>query len=251
MSKVVVVCQNLNDDRIIPRRARALRDGLGWTLVPAFTPSMSADVVYLSGYFEVQKLVKWPDVPVAAYLTHREEEPPGNAKAKLFDSVAERVQLRVATCRMYAKYLEQYGPTAQMPAPLERDRFVIPKRKPGARPVVGLSGYTYNNQRKGEDLIKGMLASEIAQKLEWRASGRGWPVPTKRFTWADMPKFYQDLDVLVVPSRVEGIPMPPLEALACGVRIVIPHNVGLHDELPDVPGIYRYDKGDLKTLVEA
>jgi hypothetical protein len=32
-------------------------------------------------------------VPVAAYFTHREEEPKGNAKAKQFDQVAQRVDL--------------------------------------------------------------------------------------------------------------------------------------------------------------
>jgi glycosyltransferase involved in cell wall biosynthesis len=66
-----------------------------------------------------------------------------------------------------------------------------------------------------------------------------------------MPRFYQGLDVLVVPSRVEGIPMPPLEALACGTRIVIPRNVGILDELGDCTGVYRYPKGDLKGLIKA
>ncbi len=247
--RVHIVCQNPQEDRIIPRMARALRDAHGWTLGGPVDPH--AEAIYLSGYFEVQKLKDWPGVPVAAYLTHREEEPPGNAKARLFDQVGQRVDLRVATCRLYADYLSQWGPTIQAAAPLERDRFVIGKAETHRRPVVGLSGYTYSNHRKGEDLVRGMIGSSIGQRCDWRASGRGWPVATKRYSWAEMPSFYQGLDVLAIPSRVEGIPMPPLEALACGVRVVLPRGVGLHDELPAIPGIYRYERGDLNSLLEA
>jgi len=256
--RVNVVCRNLNDDRVIPRFARYLRDHLGWTLTAA--PDPRADVVYLSGYFESQKCKPWPSVPVAAMFTHREETPPGNAKAKLFDAVAERVQLRVAMCRLYAKPLSRYGPTVQPPLPVERDKFTLPRAKivtstalktTRRKPVVGFSGYTYRNHRKGEDLVEAMLASKIGQKVEWRASGRGWPVKTVRYDWADMPAFYQGLDVLVCPSRVEGAPMPVLEALSCGVSVVIPRNVGILDELPATGGLHRYERGDAKGLVLA
>lgn len=249
--QVHIVCQNLNEDRVIPRMARYLRDRLGWA---AGTTAESCDVLYLSGYFEAQRMKPWPDVPMAAYFTHREEEPAGNAKAKLYDAVAGKVDLRIATARMYAEGLDAYGRTAQVSPPLERERFVITtkaQRHKGERPVVGLSGYTYSNKRKGEDLVKGLLGSRIGGLVDWRASGRGWPVPTKRYTWEQMPGFYQGLGVLVVTSRVEGVPMPPLEALACGVRVVVPRGVGLLDELPETPGIHRYERGDLKSLLIA
>ncbi len=247
--RVNIVCQNHNEDRIIPRMARALADGLGWTLTAA--PDPKAEIVYLSGYFEAQKMKTWPRVPVAAYFTHKEEEPPGNAKARLFDRVARQVQLRVAMCRLYAEPLSRFGPTVTPPLPVERDRFTIVPRRAGKAPIVGFAGYTYANHRKGEDLVKGLLASDIAKRCEWRASGRGWPVPTKRYAWVQMPEFYQALDVLVCPSRVEGGPMPVLEALACGVRVVIPRQVGILDEIPDTPGIYRYERGELKSLLYA
>jgi hypothetical protein len=247
--RIHIVCQNPTEDRIIPRMARTLRDRLGWTLSAA--PDPRADVIYLLAYFEASRMRPWPDGPVAAYFTHREEEPPGNAKAKLYDQIAARVQLRVAMCRLYGEPLERYGPTATPALPVERDRFVIASRERGKRPVVGLSGYTYTNHRKGEDLVRGMLASTVASRVEWRASGRGWPVPTKRHSWAEMPEFYQGLDVLVCPSRVEGGPMPVLEALACGVSVVIPRGVGILDELPNVSGIHRYDRGDLPSLLAA
>jgi hypothetical protein len=247
--RVHIVCQNYGEDRIIPRMARALSAALGWTLNAA--PDPKANVLYLSGYFEAQRLRQWPSVPVAAYFTHKEEEPKGNAKAKLFDEVAGRVQLRVAMCELYAAPLREYGPTVTPPLPVERERFTIAARTQGKVPIVGFSGYTYPNRRKGEDLVKGIIGSNVAQRVEWRASGRGWPVPTKRLSWAEMPSFYQDLDVLVCPSRVEGGPMPVLEALSCGVRVVIPRGVGILDEIPETPGVYRYERGDLETLLVA
>ncbi|HUV94564.1 MAG TPA: glycosyltransferase [Anaerolineae bacterium] len=248
--RVNVVCRNYKADRILARMARTLCDQLGWNLLAA--PSYDCDLLYLFAYFEADKVVKaWPGIPVMAYFTHREEEPPGNSKAKLWDAAAKRADLRVAMCRMYAESLSAYGLTIQPPLPVERDRFVIAKAPAGKRPIVGLSGYTYSNKRKGQDLAIGMLQSKIGQWVEWRASGRGWPVTTKRYKWAEMPAFYQSLDILVCPSRVEGGPMPVLEALACGVRVVVPKGVGIIDELPNVRGIYRYKRGDLKALIAA
>jgi len=266
---VNVLCRNFNDDRVIPRFSRYLRDHLGWHLTKR--PDPAADVYYLSGYFEYSFMQPMPDRPVAAYFTHREEQPPpargsGNAKAKLFDSVAQRVDLRIATAAMYGALLAVHGPTVQIAPPVERHRFSLPVR-PGRRNqslVAGLSGYTYSNRRKGEDLAKVLVASKAAPRptpsrgqalrggdVEWRASGRGWPVATKRYPWSEMPAFYQSLDVLVVTARVEGVPMPALEALACGVSVVVPRGVGLLNELPDVLGIHRYKRGNAKDLVRA
>lgn len=244
---VNVICRNPGEDRVIPRFARYLRDHLGWSLTAR--PLPAADAYYLSGYFEESQLGRWPDRPVAAYFTHREESPPGNEKSRQFDRLAARVDLRIATAAMYAGPLSAHGPTAQITPPVERDRFTIPRGPRHPRPVVGLAGYTYANKRKGEDLARAVVAS--ARDVTWMASGRGWPVPTRHYTWAEMPAFYQSLDVLVVTARVEGVPMPPLEAMACGVSVVIPMGVGLLDELPNAPGIYRYRAGDARACVRA
>lgn len=247
--RVNILCRNYKQDRIIPRMARHLADRLGWVLTAA--PEGKADVLHLSAYFEVQKVGKWPATPVSCYFTHIEEDPPGNSKAALFDSVAQKVDLRMAMCRIYGKHLEQFGPTIQPPLPVELDRFVIADRSRQKKPVIGLSGYTYANHRKGEDLIRGVIKSRVGQWVDWKASGRGWPVSMRRYAWQDMPKFYQSLDVLLCPSRVEGGPLPVLEALACGVRVVVPSGVGIIDELPKVKGIYRYECGDLASLLVA
>jgi glycosyltransferase involved in cell wall biosynthesis len=251
---VNAVCRNFGDDRVIPRFARYLRDFLGWRLTKRPVDPGQVDAYYLSGYFEAQFMRPWPEGrPVGAYFTHREEEPPGNAKAKLYDNVAGRVDLRIATAAMYAGPLVEYGATAQITPPVERGRFVIPKGPStgSGRLAVGFSGYTYRNGRKGEALARALVGSNLARKVDWRASGRGWPVPTRKYRWEEMPGFYQSLDVLVVTSSVEGVPMPPLECLSCGVSVVIPRGVGLLDELPEEPGIYRYEKNQAKSCLSA
>ena len=245
--KVNVVCRNLDADRILPRFARYLRDGLGWSLTPA--PVGTADVLYLLGYFETQVSPGWEQRTVASLFTHREEQPPGSPKAKLFDAVARRVDLRVTMNRLYGRSLEACGPTIQPPLPVERSRFVPAPHPRRRRPVVGLAGFAYKNHRKGESWIRHVVRA--TPDVDWIASGRGWPVTAKVYPWAEMPQFYQHLDVLVCPSLVEGGPMPPLEALACGVTVVVPTGVGILDELPAHPGIVRYPRGDAAGLVRA
>jgi len=56
-----------------------------------------------------------------------------------------------------------------------------------------------------------------------------------------MQEFYRSLSVFLCTSAIEGGPVTILEALACGVPVVVPKGVGLVEELPDIPGIYRYD----------
>jgi glycosyltransferase involved in cell wall biosynthesis len=242
-TRVNILCRNWQADRVLPRFARYLADGLGWTLTPS---PVAAEVHYLMGYFESQMFQEWPAGRVASLFTHREEEPPGNKKAQLYDAIAKRVGLRVAMCRLYAEPLRVNGPTIQPSLPVERERFVIAEARCRRRPLLGLSGYTYNNQRKGEDLACQLVT--IGSKVDWTACGRGWPAPIQHFSWKDMPRFYQGIDVLVCTSRVEGGPMPVLEALASGVPVVVPRGVGIIDELPDLPGIHRYRRGDIGAL---
>lgn len=247
---VNIVCRNYQDDRVIPRFCRYLSDNFGWNVTSS--PDYNADLIYLSGYFESQMVKVWPDKPVAAYFTHLETQPPGNGKAKLFHAIARRVQLRIATAAMYSKILTQYGDTVQVNAAVERHNFIIPKRKQqNKRLTVGLSGYSYRNGRKGENIAKSIVRSEHGRCVDWKASGRGWPVPTRKYKWSEMPGFYQSLDILMVTSTVEGVSMPPLECLSCGVSVVLPRGVGLFDELPDVRGIHRYKCGDAKDAIKA
>lgn len=245
--KIHIVTSTVEDDRVISRMAKALIDHLGWTTSPQLDPQ--ADLNYFLGYYEAAKCRDRLGIGAqAAYFTHREEDESSHDKAALWDQVAAKVALRIVTCDKYRKLVDPNGLTVRCSAPLECDRFTITPLPVAKRLIAGVSGYVYKNARKGEDLLAELLGSKSAQRLEWRASGRGWPVPTRKYAWKEMPAFYQGLDIFVCTSRVEGIPMPPLEALACGLKIVIPAGVGLLDELGDAEGIYRYEVGNVSSL---
>lgn len=120
---------------------------------------------------------------------------------------------------------------------------------------LGVSGYVYSNSgRKGERLFERLTKdTNLSEQLDYFASGNGWrgnftPCP---MSWDNMQDYYKMLDIFLCTSTIEGIPIPPLEALSMGIPVVIPRNVGLLDELTYVDGIYRYDKGDYNSMLEA
>lgn len=115
--------------------------------------------------------------------------------------------------------------------------------------TIGTSGFVYKGGRKGEDLLKKLIDS--FPDYHFTASGRGWPCETKGYTWDKMQTFYQKLDIYVCTSSIEGIGYGPLEAMACGIPVVIPIGVGVFDELPDLENVYRYKNNDFNALKSA
>lgn len=73
----------------------------------------------------------------------------------------------------------------------------------------------------GETLLA--IAGGGAEEAALRAQAEALGVAARvRFLGliGDMAHFYPALDLLTVPSRAEGLPLAPLEAQACGVRVV-------------------------------
>jgi len=233
-----IVCQRLDKDRVLPRLARSLAESTGWSISEGPVPGVKLN--YFFPYLELQKR-EWEDTLSAAWFTHKDTAEP--RKEAVWNSVAKRVNLRTLTAGIYKKDLEQYGDVRMVRPIVELDRFVPIKRK--RENTIGVSGWLYRDNRKGEDLI-----TRASREIEgdWKASGRGWSIPTKCYLWKDLPKFFQSLDLFVCASRIEGVPMPPLEALACGIPVVIPRGVGLLDDLPNIPGITRFMAGNYKDL---
>ena len=88
------------------------------------------------------------------------------------------------------------------------------------KPITfGVCGKVYRSGRKGEGLVKQMVAAGYTV----RAHGQGWPVPVNET--GDLDAFYAGIDYLVVTSTNEGGPMPVTEAIAAGVPVIAP-NVG-------------------------
>lgn len=90
-------------------------------------------------------------------------------------------------------------------------------------PLFGVCGKTYSSGRKNEHFVKKM----INLGLEVIAAGDGWPCET--FCTAESlsdytcrQRFYKKIDYLVVTSKIEGGPMPVLEAIAMGTPVIAP-----------------------------
>ena len=241
--RIHIVCSRLHADRVLPRLARILAFGTNWSL--SEEPDPDADLNYFFPYIELQHR-EWSETLTASWFTHKDIVHP--KKEKLWNEVAARVDLRLTSAPMYLSDLRQYGPTHLVRPAVDRMHFNIYPKEKGR--VIGVNGWCYGDDRKGEDLVKLLSRSKVGKTCQWKASGRDWPVPTQSYSWEQMPKFFQSLDLFVCASRIEGIPLPPLEALSCGIPIIIPKGVGLLDELPDVHGIYRFEVGNYENLCQ-
>lgn len=115
---------------------------------------------------------------------------------------------------------------------------------------LGTNGWVYaNSNRKGLDLWTKLVNDpELKQLFDFKASGRGWGNMTTAYPYPYLEQFYHDIDVYVSTSSIEGIGYGVLEALACGLPVVIPYGVGIYDEIPITYGIYRYNINDYEDL---
>lgn len=249
--KVHIVCDNPSSDKILARLACVLAANTGWTI--GKFPDQNVDVNYWDCYINyAEKYCGYKKTKTAAFFTHYDTVLP--EKEDWWTAAARAIDLRITSAPQYAGVLSALGKTAIARPALDRAAFGIETRPPTAPPTVGLSGFvaklTYH--RKGADLVERLAQSDFAHKLRLVATGMGWPhVKTVERAIGELPHFYHSLDVLLCASRVEGIPMPPLEALACGVPVVIPRGVGLLDELPDIAGVWRFDPGDYDGMLDA
>jgi glycosyltransferase involved in cell wall biosynthesis len=87
-----------------------------------------------------------------------------------------------------------------------------------------------------EEKLKRMIVElglgELAMVLPWS------PIPAQ---------FYAGIDILLIPSRFEGVPLVMLEAMSCGLRIVASDVDGMADSLPKS---WLFPYGNSKAMVD-
>jgi len=241
--RIHIVTRDYTSNQILARLAGALSQHAAFTVGPI--PDPKADLNYFFPYLEWDRT--FTATKTAAWFTHRDDD--RQQKVDCWYEVAQAVHLRLTCTSQYAEDLRQVGPTALVMPPLDREMFSPGKRPPRDRRVIGTSGYVYPHGRKGEALLKRLV--ESLPECDFIASGQGWPVPTQQYDWQHMPDFYRSLDVYVCTSLIEGIGYGPLEAMACGIPVVIPSGVGVFDDLPDLENLHRYEAGKLNSLCAA
>lgn len=88
---------------------------------------------------------------------------------------------------------------------------------------VGIAGRIYENGRKGEDWIKNLMKID---NTEWYALGDdSWEKlgEIKTGVWQSDEQartFYEFIDVLICASKIEGGPVPIIEAIKCGTPVI-------------------------------
>jgi glycosyltransferase involved in cell wall biosynthesis len=244
-----MVCKQWREDRVLGRFARHLHQRLGWTV--GKKPDRRADLNYWMAFLEWGRFRSFDATPTAAFMTHL-DDPEGDPELhRLYSEAAAAADLRVCMNRASRAELEaRFGRTEVFPLPLELEHFQLKVEPPAETPVLGFSGYGYRSGRKGAELAESVVEA-FRGRCRFKASGRRWPCPTKKYRWRDMPAFFRSLDLYACTALIEGGPMTTLEAMATGVPVVIPSGVGVHDEIPDTPGVFRYARGDSTDLVRA
>jgi hypothetical protein len=241
--KINIVWVDPGGDKIIDRLGRLLAERTGWTL--SDRPSPGADLNYSLLYVDLaQRFSDWRKTPWVAYFSHYEVGT--RYKEYWWDLATPLTIAQTITAKQYGDIL----PNPLKVTPPIDERFEIHETKPRKKMRIGISGFVAPGGRKGE-IYLARLAGDFEGKVEFVASGVGWPVKQINSGLDGLPAFYNALDAYICTSTIEGIPMPPLEALACGVPVIIPQGVGMLDEIKQAPGVYRFEPGNYESMTEA
>jgi hypothetical protein len=158
--------------------------------------------------------------PWGGFFTHREP-----ATERLFERVASQVEYAVCINENVKRYLESRVPRVEI---------IRHGHDPRVKKdiVFGVSGVKYSSGRKGEDLVE--TAKQMGYKIEWNED------------FEKQPDFYKRIDYLLIPSRIEGGPVPVLDAIASGVPVIAREGLGWCDEFPVIR--YKDDKNLFEVL---
>lgn len=205
-------------------------EGVSYRVVDS--PSPDADLCYFLPY-SVFKPV--PGAICGALFTHIEEDVP-QAKQRFFD-VAREADFCVCMSDRYEKRLRDEGITnvrTILPG-VDRTRF-----QPKLR--LGIVGRAYHTGRKNEAMVARLRALPFVDIVY---TGSGWPGRSVYYSDAALNEFYNSIDYLLLPGKIEGGPMPLLEALAAGTQVIAP-DVGFVDRFPHIP----YENSNLDSLLD-
>jgi len=217
---------------ILHRKAEEIQKSMGSDSVRINEDWPEADIHYYInyGYFRQRPSTGI----VVANFTHYDPD----LHADTFVSAAHEVDHCVSVSELTSDVLRSLGiPDYKITTiPVGADASFVP------RLTVGIVGRVYAGGRKGEDLVKALLDDEeICRQVRIVAAKDGWGAPVWQFD--DPADFYRAIDYLLVPSRLEGGPVPFMEALACGTMSIAPR-IGVVPEFPHVP----YEVGNLESL---
>lgn len=75
-------------------------------------------------------------------------------------------------------------------------------------------------------------------------------VTLKKIKRSDMPRYYNSADILVLPSLEDGVPLVGLEAMGCGIPVIITRDVGFDSIIKPGYNGFLINKRDIKDLTK-
>ena len=202
---------------ILRRMANEIVDRLDYTSLG----HGDGDIVYYVAY----ALYKPTEKPTAVFLTHY-------AGGGIWPEALAGSDVQICMCNKTADVVrEQGGKNIHIIRPAVHEQFF--------RDITfGIVGEVKSN-RKGEHLVQKMVEAGYNVK----AWGLRWPCEIVSSDFFELPDFYRSIDYLVVPSVLEGGPMPVIEAISMGVPVIAP-DVGWCWEFP----VIQYEVGEWDSL---
>ena len=244
MANAHIVVANVNSDQVLTRKAGYLADQNDWSI--STRPRMDVDTNLFFPYILYsQSFPEFSKTRLAAYFTHHDIT--HEIKDEWWQLAAGKMDIRFTTS--YVGELAGYGETIHCRTPVD-PQFIVPTCPfpEDDEFIFCVSGVSYADCRKGEDLLEKLLKSRHMIGAQLIGSGREWPFACRWYPWSDMATFYRSMHILLCTSQIEGVPMPPLEALAMGIPVIVPRGVGMMDELPDISGIWRFKPNSFRSL---
>ncbi|MBL4780846.1 MAG: glycosyltransferase [Porticoccaceae bacterium] len=176
------------------------------------------DITHYLPYYEVPNRIPTPST---AFMSHQEATSPLNDQ---FINAAASVDTAISMSRKYAKLLKSKGLTSikQVTPGVDVDFFKTRgQQQKRSKLIAGYIGRQYSStSRKNPELLKEI---EELPFIELRSTNG-------ELTSDEIPAFYQDLDVVICPAKIEGGPMAIQEGLASGVPVICLKNVGMASE---------------------
>lgn len=193
-----------------------------------------ADIVYFIHYARYDEKIAKGRVTIANF-THYVK---GTNAEPLFNKIAHKVDHCVAISESTRRDLLARGVSDDGITVIE----IGAAKEFTPKVVMGVVGRIYNDGRKGEDLVKKLAADqEVMKYVELVAMDDCWGLKTINVETYHL--FYSLIDYLLVPSRVEGGPVPFMEALACGKLSIAP-SIGV---IPSFPHI-DFEAGNYESM---
>lgn len=188
----------------------------------------SFDFEYFIPYLAFEPKLNAKTVQVGLF-THREEadDRDSTRKAAKFESYKREI-IPIAISKQTQKAIGRSCPVIHLGSqfPAKAIRF-------------GVCGRVQRSGRKNEEFIAELIERGV-DVVGW---GEGWPCPIFSSDPDRLRTFYSLIDYLIIPSGVEGGPVPLLEALSLGIPVIAP-DVGWSWEYP----VIRYERDSFESL---